>query len=117
MSQASILESFFVSNYHDSNLPPLWQVIYQEAIRGHHLLFRKQDVELFASETRTCTTTIDDSWSDALEPVIMDLLHATELRTMVDTIDALELTQRRNLFRLYKHVLWIWTHYVKTQMN
>ena len=35
------------SNYPGLNLPPLWQVIYQEAVRGHHLLFRKVDIERF----------------------------------------------------------------------
>lgn len=117
MSQASILESFFVSNYHDSNLPPLWQVIYQEAIRGHHLLFRKQDVELFSNDRPNHNKEVDDSWSDDIEPVILDLLHASDLQEMIDCIDDLQLVQRRQLFRLYKHALWIWSHYVKSQMN
>lgn len=118
MSQASILESFLVSNYHDVNLPPLWQVIYQEAIRGHHLLFRKQDVELFSNESQTAHSyTLGESWSDAIEPVVMDILSASELQTMINRIDSLELNLRRQLFRFYKYVLWIWSHYVKTQMN
>lgn len=118
MSQASILESFFVSNYHDANLPPLWQVIYQEAVRGHHLLFCKQDVELFSSETQTHKSqSVDDSWSEALEPVVLDILSASDLQTMVKRIDSLELSLRRQLFALYKYVLWIWSQYVKTQMN
>lgn len=117
MSQASILESFFMSNYHDANLPPLWQVIYQEAIRGHHLLFRKEDVELFSNDRLKSSAEIDDSWSDDIEPVVMDLLYASDLQEMVDRIDDLELLQRRQLFRLYKHALWIWSHFVKTQMN
>ena len=117
MSQASILESFFISNYHDSNLPPLWQVIYQEAIRGHHLLFQKQDIERFGLEETSTTTQIDDSWSDDLEPVVLDLLHASDLGEMVDLIDDLAISQRRQLFRLYKHALWICSHYIKSQMH
>lgn len=120
MRPSPFLENFIQSNYADNlgvNLPPLWQVIYQEAIRGHHLLFSPADVQRFDRDAETTDAGIDTEFTEELELVALRLVECSELQAMVNVIDAMELTSRRNLYFMYRRVLWMWRNYVKEQLN
>ena len=99
-----------------SSLPPLWEVIYQEAVRGHHLLFKRSDVERFDNED--CGTYWEDAeLSDELEIIVLKLVGCADLQAMVKSIDALPDTQRKTLYAFYRRAIWMWRQYVKTRMN
>ena len=120
MRPSPFLENFIQSNYADTvgvNLPPLWQVIYQEAIRGHHLLFRPSDVELFERDADNHDTSFDSEFTEELELIALRLVQSAELQDMVNVIDALAYEARRNLYFMYRRVLWMWRNYVKEQLN
>lgn len=42
---ADMKQNLIKESYPDYNLPPLWQVIYQEATRGNHILFNDLDFD------------------------------------------------------------------------
>ena len=94
----------------------LWQVIYQEAIRGHHLLFKRADVDLFETIQMNAHTA-DYGVFESLEEIVVDLVSSNDLNTMIQIIDALPITQRHSLFLFYQRALWIWKNYSKDQLN
>jgi hypothetical protein len=110
-------ETLIQQNYPGPALPPLWEVIYQEAIRGHHLLFAKNDVEVFDTEMLG-----DAFWTEAddaadLEVSALKVIACSDLQAMVKTIDALPIGRRRQLYSFYKRALLMWGSYVKDHLN
>lgn len=117
MTSSAILENFIHSNYPGVNLPPLWQVIYQEAIRGHHMLFRRSDVEMFDRETGNHEMAFDAGFDDDMEIMALKLISCADLQAMIKVVDALAVEERRSLYFMYSRVLWMWRNYVKEQLN
>ena len=111
-----LLENLIQQNYSGVELPPLWQVIYQESIRGHHLLFKRSDVELFDSLSDS-NSDIDYAAFSSLEGVVVDIVCCNDLNGMVQIIDSLTIGQRHLLYVFYQRALWIWRNYSKEQMN
>ncbi|MBM4251057.1 MAG: hypothetical protein FJ146_03725 [Deltaproteobacteria bacterium] len=111
-----LLENLIQQNYSGVELPPLWQVIYQEAMRGHHLLFQRSDVELFESLKSTYELTELASLSH-IEENVMEILCCHDLDSMVRVIDAMPIGQRHLLFVLYQRALKLWRSYSKEHMN
>lgn len=112
---AAILESFITSNYASVRLPPLWQVIYYEAIRGHHLLFKRDDVAIFEAENEAIWS--DDLLDEQIERLLLRLIASPDLQSMIKIIDAQTLTTRQSLFNVYLRVLWIARNFIKSQLN
>lgn len=111
------LENFIHSAYPETNLPPLWQVIYQEAVRGHHLLFNRHDVEQFDQELVPLEKSAELQIPDEVETIVLHIVECADLQSMVKVIDRQPVRLRRSLYQLYKRVLWMWRHYVKDQLN
>ncbi len=116
MQASFIPEGFFQTLYPLSSLPPLWEVIYQESVRGHHLLFRKADVELFDTVSEQ-EAVYDAAMTEEIELIVLKVLASNELQDMVKVIDSQPLASRRALFAFYKRSLWLWSNYVKSQLN
>jgi len=115
---STLLENFIQENYYpEVNLPPLWQVIYQEAIRGHHILFQRADVERFEAAEGVSEPWLDSAFTEELEGLVVDLAGSADLQEMVHIIDDLPEATRRNLYYMYRRVLWMWRCYVKDQLN
>ena len=116
MSRASLLmEGLIQQSYSSSELPPLWEVIYQEAVRGHHLLFSRSDVERFETESKVHQ--LKDEDLENLEDLVVKLIECSDLSIMSRMIDDLPLSKRRVLYQLYQHALWVWKHYSKAKLN
>lgn len=114
---AHLPESLIQSNYPDLNLPPLWQVIYQEAIRGNHLLFDKKEVETFEAERVYFSKNWDDLVNEEIEELITHLAGCSDLREMMDIIDSHGLEIRKTLYFLYVELLVIWKRNLRAQLN
>lgn len=117
MKFAHLPESLIHSNYPDMNIPPLWQVIYQEAIRGNHLLFDKAECEIFENERLSFRMSWNELVNEEIEDIITHLAGCADLREMMDIIDGQSLENRKTLYFLYIELLVIWKHYLKDQLN
>ncbi len=116
--QADLIpESFFQALYPESSLPPLWEVIYQESMRGHHLLFKRTDVDLFETLSDTDDSWLEERLEGELERLVLKLLSKNELGDMVKLIDGEPEAMRRRLFAFYKRSIMLWNQYVKTRLN
>jgi hypothetical protein len=113
---ASLLENLIQQNYSRTDLPPLWEVIYQEALRGHHLLFKRSDVEDFESSLSS-NQNFDHNLYESLEEIVVSLVSSNDLNTMVRIIDSLPRAERRNLYLFYQRTVWLWRNYSKESLN
>ena len=115
METKALPENILLETYFNTPLPPLWEVIYQEAIRGHHLLFSKRDVDAF--ETGSTREPMTESSADEVTELIMDLAHCSDLQSMLDMIEAQTESIRYALFSIYKKMLSSWGSYRKQLLN
>ncbi len=111
------LENLMEQNYPGMNLPPLWQVIYQESMRGNHLLFQKNDVERYDQATSDHEAWLTEDLASNMEVVALKIIACSELAHMVKIIDSLEDKTRFNLYVMYRRVIWMWRNYIKNKMN
>jgi len=112
-----ILENFIQMSYPGVRLPPLWQVLYQEAVRGNHMLFRRTDVERYDA-----TLINPDMWADAeigedFETLVLRLVGCADLQSMIRVVDSLVDDRRRELYFMYRRIIWVWCNHIKNQLN
>ncbi len=100
MKRADIAENFFEQNYPESPLPKLWQIIYQEAIRGNHILFEQNDVERFSTATLS-EQECPKSFETSIEEIICSILYSNNLTQMKAIICSCPFAVRRTIFGVY----------------
>jgi hypothetical protein len=95
-------ESMFMSIYKTNHLSPTFDVIYQEAVRGNHILFRPSDVSNWSSLGKKLPST---DILDEVSEVFSELFRKASFREMCDSIDRLSESARYWLFRLYMNFI------------
>ena len=91
---------------HPRFLSPIWRVIYQEGMRGHHLLFTEQKNSPRTRSTLGLTYTKKEL--ENAENTSVKILQLNQLGPMKKAIDALNEKERLLLFRIYKTQLGTW---------
>ena len=83
-------------------LPPLWRVIFQEAMRGHHIIFPRAIVELMQepSTYKSLGTPAKD-----LEEFCVHLFAAPDLKSIRTMIHFLTLEEQKQLFLIYAQLM------------
>ncbi len=83
-------------------LPPLWRVIFQEAMRGHHIIFPRAIVELMQDPThyRNLGTPAKD-----LEEFCVHLFAAPDLKAIRTMINFLTIDEQKQLFLIYVQLM------------
>lgn len=77
-----------------SFLPPLWRIIFQEAMRGNHLLFTK-------SIQAEALSIAPEQPNDELIEFCVHLFAAPDLRTIKSMIAFLPRDEQKQLFHIY----------------
>jgi hypothetical protein len=94
---SSLCEDLLIDQYaQPAFLPPLWRVIFQEAMRGHHLIFSKGIMESKPEESRLEGTT-----RKSLEEFCVHLFAAPDLQSIRTMINFLPLDEQKQLFVIY----------------
>jgi len=102
MAQYSLTETW--QKHLPLEIPPLWQVIYYEGIHGHHILFSPDDLKTFESYQQKGPG-IPVRINKQVSETGFRLLKSRSFRDMVELIDGLDQTGRRQIFRLYRNWL------------
>lgn len=116
MEKSALRENILLETYFNAPLPPLWEVVFQEAIRGHHLLFSKPDIENFESG-RIKVELMTEEESEQLADLVVAIAHCSDLQSMIDMIEAQTAQARYALYNLYKKMLSVWGNYRKQLLN
>ncbi|WP_141730793.1 hypothetical protein [Oligoflexus tunisiensis] len=94
---SSLPEDLLMDQYaHPAFLPPLWRVIFQEAMRGHHLLFSKSILKSIADDT-----ILDGETRESLEEFCVHLFAAPDLKSIRTMISFLPQAEQKQLFVIY----------------
>lgn len=105
-------------NFHDDHsLPPLWQVIYQEAIRANHIIFEKQDVECFESDRShepICEHKID--FQD-LSNIMISLFSSPDLGEITKKISSLPYRRKKQVYKIYRRFIESFRYQYKQSLN
>lgn len=115
-----LFENIIVETQNVPWLTPLWSVIYNEAIRGNHLLFQKSDVATFDEAiemTDSKTTGLILSTCARLESLTYELLCCSDLPQMVEIIDSENHQTKLYLYTFYQNVLGSLKNKFKTALN
>ncbi len=93
-SEAILAEQYSQPDF----LPPLWRVIFQEAMRGHHILFPRAIVDLMQDPEsyRDLSTPAKD-----LEEFCVHLFAAPDLKAIRTMIHFLTIPEQKQLFIIY----------------
>ncbi|SME91637.1 hypothetical protein [Pseudobacteriovorax antillogorgiicola] len=99
-------------------LPPLWRVIYQEAVRGHHVLFDHVPHGRYASRTLTISRPgIKTGVSENLQKAVSEILKASSITDMKKIIRGLNRQERDILFHMYERAIRRWQDQLKSSLN
>ncbi len=80
-------------------LPPLWRIIFQEAMRGNHLIFsRSVQNECFEDTVRFSENLAND---ETLADFCVHLYSAPDLKTIKSMISLLPKIEQKQLFHVY----------------
>jgi hypothetical protein len=93
-SEAILAEQYSQPDF----LPPLWRVIFQEAMRGHHILFPRAIVEMM--QEPSALLDIGTPGKD-LEEFCVHLFAAPDLKSIQAMIHFLTIPEQKQLFLIY----------------
>ncbi len=94
---SSLSEDLLMDQYaQPAFLPPLWRVIFQEAMRGHHMLFSKSLLQSMSG-----VTLMDGEATESLEEFCVHLFAAPDLKSIRTMISFLPQDEQKQLFLIY----------------
>jgi hypothetical protein len=97
-----------------SMLPPLWSVIYEEAVRGNHVLFDASDIEAFQKDP---TPHYDDAEIAWVVTYIAQQTVKTSLIELQRAVRELPEVKRGLVFILYMNAIQYFTAQLKRSLN
>jgi len=101
-----------------TSLPPLWQVIYDEAVRGHHLLFSVKDVGSFTTPNlQEPHVELSVAQTDTICQMALRLLRCVDLESMRIVIANCDDATRKGMFAIYGRFIESWQTHLKTNLH
>lgn len=88
---------------HPSFLPPLWRIIFQEAMRGHHLIFPRAVID--AMQEHGAFTGASQAIPETIEEFCVQLFSAPDLDGIRTLIHFLSFEEQKQLFVIYVHLM------------
>ena len=99
-------------------LPPLWRVIYQEAVRGHHVLFDHVPHGKYSARSLTLSRPgISSGITENLQKAIGSILKAHSITEMKLIIRRLNRQEKDILFFMYERAIRKWQQQLKASLN
>jgi hypothetical protein len=111
------LEKRFLSSNIAAELPPTWQVIYQEGIRGNHILFAENDVQIFQNQMANLIEEGADKEEDKVVDSAYQVMTAASFESMYEVISSVSIEIRMQLFFVYQRLLLVWAQYLKLNLH
>ena len=99
-------------------LPPLWRIIYQEAVRGNHVLFENVPEARYASRTITIGRPgVSKSISKDLSKTVTKIFKSSSITEMKQIINKLNRQEKDVLFLMYERAIVSWKKQLKASLN
>ena len=91
-------------------LQPMWSMLYNEGIRGNHLLFSKDDLEMFESDSDVNNNKyLSENGNDPLlQEILFQLICCSDLRSMINLLKDQSYDIKKQTFGFYLRTLDHW---------
>lgn len=111
-------EERFYEGLKEVRLPMAFDLIYQEGIRGNHILFRKEDLKSFertlAIDSRCLKVDRDEQ---NVEELFYRVLMAVSFSEMYAIVNSCEMKIRHKMYLLYLRFIKLWSDHLKKSLN
>ncbi len=84
-------------------LPPLWRIIFQEAMRGHHIIFPRAIIDLMQDPAEYSRAA--QKPNPTLEHFCVQLFAAPDFTSIRTLIHCLPIEEQKQLFAIYVHLM------------
>ena len=110
---SSLSEDLLMDQYAQPEfLPPLWRVIFQEAMRGHHILFSKSILKAMSEDA-----ILEGGSTKSLEEFCVHLFAAPDLKSIKTMIGFLPQEEQKQLFVIYLRMMQTLREENKSSLN
>ncbi len=116
---SAVPEGVIQNSMANSKLPPLWQLIYNEGIRGNHLLFKAVDANKFDDQEPDYdgAELEDESKMERFQKIIVSIISKSDLADMSQIIESLSDDFKIAVYVYYKRMLKAWGAYLKLSLH
>lgn len=98
-------------------LPEIWHVVYEEGIRGNHILFENIEIALTDRQTKRALNDWDTYFAKTIENRAVTLLRLNNIEVIKKEILALPSDERAALFLVYRYSLDLWQSALKRYLS
>ena len=116
-SNTAIYENFFETDIPPLPLPMVWRVVYNEAIRGNHILFQGADLRAIENFYRSPGFKIGLENSETMVKFAVDFFGCSDFRTIKEMLTTLSLEQKVIAFVLYRRSITSWQDWLKKNLH
>lgn len=116
-SNAAIYENFFESDIPPLPLPMVWRVVYNEAIRGNHILFDAVDLHAIEDFYRSPGFKISSGNGSSMVKFAVDFFGSSDFPAIKNMVKTLSLEQKVIAFVLYRRSINAWQEWLKQNLN
>lgn len=98
-------------------LPEIWHVVYEEGIRGNHVLFENIERTLTEMSKKRAVYDWDPNFAKIIENKAVRLLRLNNIESIRQEIMTLPADERMALFLVYRHSLELWRNALKRYLS
>lgn len=117
LSNAAIYENFFESNLAPLPLPMVWRIVYNEAIRGNHILFDAEDLKAIEEFYHSPDFKLNPENNVPITKFAVKFFGSTDFGEMKRLIKALPLDQKVVALILYRRSISTWQDWLKRNLH
>jgi hypothetical protein len=116
-SSANVYENFFESNVPPLPLPMVWRVIYNEAIRGNHILFDAEDIKSIDEYFHSSNFKLRPENNGPMAKFAVKFFGSSDFAEMKSLFKALPLDQKAVALILYRRSISVWNDWLKRNLH
>lgn len=114
---AQMYENFFESNVPPLPLPMVWRVVYNEAIRGNHILFDADDMKAIEDYYHSPQFKLRPENNSAMARFAVKFFGSSDFAEMKSLFKSLTLEQKAVALILYRRSISVWREWLKRNLN
>jgi|GEM_PF-1855692 len=98
-------------------IPDIWHLVYEEGIRGNHILFQEQDLVAIRVLIARGKLDWDDEFGRSIEDRAVRLLHLNNIEIIRSKVSSLSDDEKLGLYLVYQCGLELWRSALKRRLN
>ena len=112
-----IYENYFESTYPPLPLPMIWRLVYQEAVRGNHILWDRADLEDIEKHVLSNDFKLEHGDKIVATRFMADFFQTVDYNNLQAMLKTLTLKQKSLVFLLYRRAISVWQTWLKVNLH